>query len=1049
MTEFIFDENKIKKALITYCNKVNELYKAGNVESSYNKPIMDLISLFGCKPEDFSGGRSAEAGENVDIKLWHLEEEINDIPAFGAIEVKKVNGIDDRANKQILIEANKYGNVILTDNVSWRFYQKGETKMYNGFVLLTKDENNNFILDEEKIDLFIQSIKDYLLTEPTSIKSSNRLAFYMAEHARTIKVIIDGILKTDYTKPMFSDLNALFAKLREELLPDLTIEKFADMYAQTITYGLFIARYNDKSLTSFSRGEALENLSKESVLLKKFFMHITTSDNLHPTLNNSVEKLCKLFSIADLQTLLNQYEKKDPIVHFYEDFLSYYDKEAKKNFGAYYTPVQVVRYMVNKVDDILVDEFKLERGFANNGTFDIKVESNPYKDGKKWKTEKIITVPQVAILDPACGTGTFMAEIIKLVKEKYFSGGNAVFYKKWIEDKNSLTSRLIGFEIMMTSYVVAHLKLRRVIQETLGEIPDDSIKTNIYLTNTLAKPKSVVETNAQQSFFDFSGAINEEAEQADKWKARRPIRVIIGNPPYLASSTNEYDISAYKLETDGLTALKEKNSKWLNDDYVKFIRFSEQHIEKDGKGVLAFISNNGYLDNPTFRGMRASLLRTFDKIYILNLHGNSIKKETAPDGSKDENVFDIRVGVSIIFAIKTTKNNTWGKVYYQDLYGLREEKFEKLQNGSFDFKEIAIDNKTAVFVPQDNANKEEYDKGVSLVELFNIYSAGIVMGRDSLCAQNSKDAIEKVILDFKVKNENDLRVKYSLGKDTDWKVGEAKKDIESDLGKPVEIAYRIFDNKWTYYSGKQNGFHCRSRSEVMGNFTNDTDNLGICFTRTDKSQRPYSMVFVTDKITESCYLTTQTAGIATVCPLYIAPNNLLKERAVNFNITQLNTLTKNLTKEADELDVFNYCYGILYSPAYRKKFNELLKLDYPRVPIPATQEEFDKYATAGKRLIELHLMKANASKDLNLEFDDAQNLTIEQVKYNDGKVYISKVTAICGITEDVWNYYIGGYQIIDKWLKSHKGEVLDYDKFNRLKKIVAIVEETIKIQEEL
>lgn len=277
MTDFIFDENKIKKALIIYCNKVNELYKAGNVESSYNKPIMDLISLFGCKPEDFSGGRSAEAGENVDIKLWHLEEDINDLPAFGAIEVKKVNGIDDRANKQILIEANKFGNVILTDNVSWRFYQKGETTMYNGFALLKKDENNNFVLDEEKIDLFIQSIKDYLLTEPTNIKSSNKLAFYMAEHARTIKVIIDGILKTDYTKPMFSELNALFAKLREELLPDLTIEKFADMYAQTITYGLFIARYNDKSLTSFSRGEALENLSKESVLLKKFFMHITTS----------------------------------------------------------------------------------------------------------------------------------------------------------------------------------------------------------------------------------------------------------------------------------------------------------------------------------------------------------------------------------------------------------------------------------------------------------------------------------------------------------------------------------------------------------------------------------------------------------------------------------------------------------------------------------------------------------------------------------------------------------------------------------------------------
>ena len=1044
MTDFIFDKNKIKKALIAYCNKVNELYKAGNVESSYNKPIMDLISLFGCKPEDFSGGRSAEAGENVDIKLWHLEEDINDIPAFGAVEVKKVNGIDDRANKQILIEANKYGNVILTDNVSWRFYQKGETTMYNGFALLKKDENNNFILDEEKIDLFIQSIKDYLLSEPTNIKSSNKLAFYMAEHARTIKVIIDGILKTDYTKPMFSELNALFAKLREELLPDLTIEKFADMYAQTITYGLFIARYNDKSLTTFSRGEALENLSKESVLLKKFFMHITTSDSLHPTLNKSVEKLCNLFSIADLQALLNQYEKKDPVVHFYEDFLSYYDKEIRKELGTYYTPVQVVRYMVNKVDDILVNEFKLERGFANNGTFDIKVESNPYKEGKKWKTEKIITVPQVAILDPACGTGTFMAEIIKLVKEKYFSGGNAVFYKKWIEDKNSLTSRLIGFEIMMTSYVVAHLKLRRVIQDTLGEIPNDSIKTNIYLTNTLAKPKSVVETNMQQSFFDFSGAINEEAEQADKWKARRPIRVIIGNPPYLYSSKNEYDVSSYHCEVDGVTRLKEKNPKGLNDDYVKFIRFSEQHIEKDGKGVFSFISNNGYLDNPTFRGMRASLLRTFDKIYILNLHGNSIKKETAPDGGKDENVFDIRVGVSIIFAIKTSKNNAWGKVYYQDLYGLREDKFAKLQKGEFEFKEVKLDSKTAVFIPQDEMGKDEYNKGVSLEELFTLTSTGIDTGNDDVTINEEREKIEKKINDIKFAT-NDEQIMQIMGKMCSGQTpSRVRQDILNSNGVIAPIAYRPFDGRYTYYSGMSCGWLSRPRDKkIMKSIINLEENISLVWQK--QGSKVWTDVFVSDKITDSHLI----GGKSYLAPLYIEREDIIEDKSSNLNVSAISKLSNNLSRESTSLEIFEYCYGILNSQAYREKYNEFLRADTPKVPVPASQEEFDKFAIAGQRLIELHLMKANVSKELCVESNDTQNLMIEQVKYQDGKVYINKATAICGITEEVWNYFIGGYQIVDKCLKTHKGEDLDYDKFSHLKKIVAIVEETIIIQKSL
>ncbi|MBR2870546.1 MAG: hypothetical protein IKB98_04140, partial [Clostridia bacterium] len=365
----------------------------------------------------------------------------------------------------------------------------------------------------------------------------------------------------------------------------------------------------------------------------------------------------------------------------------------------------------------------------------------------------------------------------------------------------------------------------------------------------------------------------------------------------------------------------------------------------------------------------------------------------------------------------------------------------------FEFKEVKLDSKTAVFVPQDNVNKEEYDKGVSLVDLFNIYSAGIVMGRDSLCAQNSKEDIEKIILDFKTKDENDLRVKYSLGKDTDWKVGEAKKDIESGVGKPVEIAYRIFDNRWTYYSGKQNGFHCRSRSEVMCNFANDENNLGLVFSRGDSSARKFSNILAIDKIVDAHIL----AGpsIASIATLYIAPDDISKERTVNYNVAPLKTLTQNLSHNVSEKDVFNYCYGVLYNLAYREKFNDLLKLDYPKVSIPANQEEFDKFAMAGKRLIELHLMKANVSKELDLELDETQNLSIEQVKYQDGKVYINKVTAICGITEEVWNYFIGGYQIIDKWLKTHKGEVLDYDKFSHLKKIVAIVEETIKIQKTL
>ncbi|MDR2047601.1 MAG: N-6 DNA methylase [Clostridiales bacterium] len=336
------------------------------------------------------------------------------------------------------------------------------------------------------------------------------------------------------------------------------------MYAQTVVYGLFIARYNDKTLNGFDCGEAIINLSKESQLLKQFFQHIATP--AHTTLNDAIEKLCKLFSIADVAALLDKREPKDTVVHFYEEFLSYYDPAERKAFGAFYTPVEVVRYMVKSVDKFLAEELNIKGGLSNNETADIEVDCTPYHIGRKELTKKSITVPRVAILDPACGTGTFHAEIIKFVKEKYFSGANAVFYKEWIRRKDGLLSRLIAFEIMMTGYIVARLKICRTVVETAGEAPEENLPVNIFLTNALSEPKSSLKDGGELNIWrliDFSCAITEEAKNADNWKARRPIKVIIGNPPYLASSVQPFDISAYKFEPDGGTKLNEATQNGL------------------------------------------------------------------------------------------------------------------------------------------------------------------------------------------------------------------------------------------------------------------------------------------------------------------------------------------------------------------------------------------------------------------------------------------------------------------------------------------------------
>lgn len=706
--EKVIDDKIIKNAMKIYCQEVNKYYKAGNIESSYNKPVIDLIQSFDCTAHDFSGARSGLNGENIDIKLWHTNEDINKMPPFGAIEVKKVDGVDGRARNQIIIESKKFGNVILTDNVYWMFYKSDSDKMYNGFQLLIKNENNEFEIDKSKVDLFIATIKDFVLEKPNEIRSSNRLAYYMSEYARTIKTIVFNILQTDSSKPMYNELYALYSRLKEELLPDLDIKTFSDMYAQTIVYGLFIARYNDKTTENFTRGEAIENLSKESHLLKQFFQHIATSEELHPTLDDSITKLCNLYALTDLKKLLDQYEKKDAIVHFYEDFLTYYDIEQKKEFGAYYTPIQVVDYIVNMVDKSLIDDFNIDKGLANNDTITINVKCQPYTERKKVKNEKKIDVPKVAILDPACGTGTFGAEIIKYIKNKYFSNGNEIFYKDWLQEKNAIS------------------------------------------------------------------------------------------------------------------------------------------------------------------------------------------------------------------------------------------------------------------------------------------------------------------------------------------------DINSGNGRFQKIAYRIFDDRWTYYTGKQNGFYCRARNDVMKNF--NIPNCALCFTRTDKSPRDFSMIFVTDKITESCYLTTQTSGIVTVAPLYLIEEN--EDKTINFNQEIFKQLTVNLKNIPNEQDVFDYCYGILFDRNYIQQYNEFLKVDYPKVPIIKDEDTFKRYVEVGSKLRQLHLMKTNTQKNLEIESSN-QNLLIDLIKYENGKLQINKDTSIIGITEDVWEYYMGGYQVIDKWLKSHKGELLSMDYFNHLKRIVGIIEETIKIQNEL
>lgn len=1070
------EQHKITEAVTAYYNAVCEAYRLGNIESSYNGPIIELFTVFECAARDMSGERSGQTGENIDIKLWHSDDEVTEMEPFAGIEVKKIGGIDQRALGQIKTEAEKYGNAILTDNLEWRFWHAGDGKMYTGLKLMELVDNKPVLL-KENVELFISLVKDFLLRDPTQIKSSSKLAEYMAMHAQTIRSIITGILKSDENGqplvtdsqkrlPMFPELYGLYSRIKSELRPLMNTREFADMYAQTIVYGLFIARYNDTTPDTFDRYEAIKYLQEESELLKQFFLHIAGSGKKHPTLEAVIDKLCALYRMCNISALLDSAEHKDTIIHFYEEFLTFYDPELRKALGVFYTPGPAVRYLVSTVDHILVNDFGIEGGLSNNEQITVTVPCEPYKNSKnKWTESKKISVPRVAILDPACGTGSFGSEIIKYVKNTYFSGSREAFYQDYIQNEDGLLSRLIGFEIMMTSYVVAHLKMRRTIDETLGHVPAEPLRTNIFLTNTLAPPVSQAERGKQYIMLDFSAAITDEAYHADTWKSRRPIKVIIGNPPYLAASTNPYDISAYKTETDGVTDFGERKH-WLNDDYVKFFRFSEQIIDKNNEGILAFVSNNGYLDNPTFRGMRASLLRTFDKIYIVNLHGSANKKETAPDGGRDENIFDIMQGVSLFIGVKKRGGNNWAKVYYTDLWGTREDKFARLEAGDFTFTELVLDQKMAYFVPFGSRDKTSYEKGIRISDIFPVNVTGIITGNDRVAIAPTLKELERR-MDIVRNATNDDTITEMWGKFT---AGQTASKIHSDVvagnGKLTPIAFRPFDKRWTYYSGDSCAWIFRPREKsTMGHLLAEPTspvgaNIGLVFCKTSRSFFP---PFVSCNIIAH-RLFSAMCEITYIAPLYLhSMSGLTGESwAANLKEDSYNALTQYLPVKPTPIEVFDYVYGVLHDPAYCEKYGEFLCRDFPRVPIInepederdgdaffVSEEMYHAYIAAGERLRKLHLMQVKAPAELALEPNTPGDMEIGVVKYKNGVLQMNANKRIIGIPEAVWNYQIGGYQVLDKWFKEHKGETLTIDFFTHIENVVGLLKETIRIRDYL
>jgi predicted helicase len=920
-----------------------------------------------------------------------------------------------------------FPNLILTNFYEFRLYRNGQRVAH---VLLARQyiptKLKTIPLAEHTAEFLALLEKFFQFSLPTKFTAES-LAKELATRTRFLR---DQVIKEELRESSTAGAKKIlgfYEAFQKHLIFNLKPDEFADLYAQTITYGLFAAR--TRANGAFNRILAYDLIPKTIGILRDIF-HFVSFDPPEQ-LQATVDDIAEVLAVADVRNILHQYFKEgkgsDPIFHFYETFLAEYNPQERERRGVYYTPEPVVSYIVRSLHTILKERFARQDGFATQS---------------------------VTVLDPAGGTLTFLAEAAKLAVEEFVSKYGEGSKVKFIEDH--VLKHFFAFELMMAPYAAGHLKMGYLLEELGHKLFEDE-RFQFYLTNTLE-----MEELAQTSLPGMA-SLSEESHLAGKVKKETPILVILGNPPYSGHSANKGDWIRHQIETykkvDG-KPLGEKNPKWLQDDYVKFIRFAQWKIDQIGEGALGFITNHSYLDNPTFRGMRQSLMNSFDEIYLLDLHGNSLKKEKAPDGSKDENVFDIQQGVAIALFVKRKQSISSKILMHSEIWGTREQKYEwliKHELKKTDWRELKPISPFYLFVPRDERLNKRFQSYPSIPSIFPVNSVGIVTARDHLTIHWTSHQVWTTVLNFVSLDPEIARQAYQLGDDVrDWKVKLAQEDLKKTgptKENIVPILYRPFDIRYTYYTGRSKGFHCMPRGEVMQHMLQS--NLAIVLPRRVETAIPWSHVFLSSHLVEHVAVSLKTIDYC--YPLYSYPDrdrhdlfsqNESGERVPNLAPKLIEALKSTFKKEPSPEQIFRYIYALLYSNAYRKKYAEFLKTDFPRVPFTKDYRLFNKLAEKGEELVDLHLLKSKKLAKPIAKCEGSGGLRVDKVTYDQNKtrVHINPEKWFDSIPPEVWEYHIGGYQVAEKWLKDRKGKELSSEEVAHYTKVVTAIAETISIQ---
>lgn len=986
----------------------------------------------------------------------------NAIPV-GYIEAKDIHIELNKVEKdeQIIRYKTSLTNLILTNYIEFRFFINGKKVEQ---VSIAEIGKKGIIPSPQNFGRLRSLLIDFSAFQGQTIKSARQLAEMMAHKSAMMRDVFLNTLLQDASVSADTTLRDQLKAFQGVLMHDMTEAQFADVYAQTIAYGLFTARLQQRPQQSFSRAEALTLIPRSNPFLRQLF-HYVAGPDLDERVVWIVDALCEVYSASDLRAILKDFGtetgQNDPILHFYETFLAVYDPKLRKSRGVWYTPEPVVRFIMQSVDEVLKTHFGLRDGLAHTGMIDINVESGLGNKGKPNYVKK--QVHKVQLLDIAAGTGTFLAEVVKQIFTRF--KGQQGRWGGYVEQH--LLPRMHGFEILMASYAMCHMKLDLLLKET-GYIPSNHAsppRLGVYLTNSLEEYHPDTGTL-------FAQWLAREANEASRIKKEMPIMVAFGNPPYSGVSSNmESWIAKTKIQDYKYVNGNHINERkhWLNDDYVQFIRLGESYIERNGEGVLAYITNHGYLDNVTFRGMRWHLLNTFDSIYILDLHGSSLRNEKAPEGN-DENVFDIKPGVAIIIAIKKladTKQRKVASVFHSELWGDRASKYDFLNTNSLTtvpFTKLSIEAPAYAFVPQDLSSYKNYSEGFKIDEFMKVNSTGVQTSRDHLVINFTKEELEaklSLFVDNKATND-EIRIRLFAGKGSSkypdgdtrgWKVGTARKLLAaSDYKKSIKlINYRPFDIRFYI---DDDGMIDWPRRSVMNNL--DDGNIALLLPK-QLSSSEYHHAFCSRLPCEMCVISTNTKEQNYVFPLWVR-DPLLGTSGLgrpNFD-PKIYAKIEAIIGTASPENIFDYIYAVLNSPTYRARNFAMLKQGFPHIPFPKDGESFQVLAGLGQHLRLLHLMESPAIDDLITTFpmSGTDQVAIPRWEENSstavsGRVWINPTQYFDEVPYASWSFQIGGYQPAQKWLKDRRGRKLSDDDLLHWQRIIVVLDQTSETMEKI